>query len=145
MSQISLHPAQPLHHGVRYVVTLLHHPVEQDRRALAPEDVEQPDLEAASRLSSSRILTDTSTVWARAIASSSDPAFVAPGAIPSLLLQIAGVQDGPTGGDKLSETTYLQRLNTSGGVAPSTGCTQSTDVGKTAFVPYAADYFFFYK
>jgi hypothetical protein len=43
------------------------------------------------------------------------------------------------------ETTFVQRLNTSGGVAPapSTGCTQSTDVGKMALVPYTADYFFY--
>ena len=75
--------------------------------------------------------------------SSSDPAFVAPGAIPWLLLQVVGAQDGPTGGDKLSETTFIQRLNTSGGIAPSTGCAMATDVGKRAFVPYTADYFFY--
>jgi hypothetical protein len=86
---------------------------------------------------------DTSTVWGMTIASSSDPAFVAPGAIPWLLLKVVGAQDGPTGGDKLSETTFIQRLNTSGGVAPSTGCTLSTDVGKMALVPYTAEYFFY--
>jgi hypothetical protein len=86
---------------------------------------------------------DTSTVWAVAIASSSDPAFVASGAIPWLLLQVVGAHDGPTGGDKLSETTFIQRLNTSGGVAPSTGCTVSTDVGKKTLVPYTANYFFY--
>src|SRR5438132_1697414 len=73
---------------------------------------------------------DTSTVWAMKIDESSDPAFVVPGAIPWFLLKVVGAQDGPTGGDKLSETTFIQRLNTSGGVAPSTGCTQSTDVGQ---------------
>jgi len=86
---------------------------------------------------------DTSTVWAVAITTSSDPDFVAPGAIPWLLLQMVGAQDGPTGGNKLLETTFIQRLNTSGGVAPSTGCTQSTDVGQMALVPYTADYFFY--
>lgn len=86
---------------------------------------------------------DTSTVWAVATASSSDPAFVAPGAIPWLLLQVVGAQEGPTGGDKLSAATFIHRLNTSGGVAPSTGCTVSTDVGKKALVPYTADYFFY--
>jgi hypothetical protein len=86
---------------------------------------------------------DTSTVWGTAIAPTSDPDFVAPGAIPWLLLQVVGAQDGPTGGDKLLETTFIQRLNTSGGVAPLTGCTQSTDVGKIALVPYTADYFFY--
>jgi hypothetical protein len=86
---------------------------------------------------------DTSTVWAMAIASSSNPGFVAPGAIPWLLLEVVGAQDGPTGGRTLTATTFIQRLNTSGGVAPSTGCTSSTDVGKKAFVPYTADYFFY--
>ena len=47
--------------------------------------------------------------------SSSDPAFVAQGAIAWLLLTVAGVQDGPTGGDTLTATTFVQRLNTSGG------------------------------
>jgi hypothetical protein len=77
------------------------------------------------------------------IAQSSDPAFVQPGAIPWFLLKVVGAQDGPTGGDKLSKTTFIQRLNTSGGVAPSTGCTLSTDVGKMALVPYTAAYFFY--
>jgi hypothetical protein len=86
---------------------------------------------------------DTSSVWAFAIAISSDSAFVAPGAIPWLKLQVVGAEDGPTGGDRLSETTFIQRLNTSGGVAPSTGCSVAADVGKKAFVPYTADYFFY--
>ncbi|MGH9893251.1 MAG: DUF3455 domain-containing protein, partial [bacterium] len=86
---------------------------------------------------------DTSTVWAIKIDESSDPAFVAPGAIPWFLLETVGAQDGPTGGDKLSETTFIQRLNTAGGVKPGSGCTQSTDVGKKALVPYTTDYFFY--
>src|SRR5262245_37352655 len=86
---------------------------------------------------------DTSTVWAKAIASYSNPGFIARGDIPLVLLQAVGTQDGPTGGITLSETTFIQRLNTSGGAAPSTGCTESTDVGKKAFVPYTADYFFY--
>jgi Protein of unknown function (DUF3455) len=86
---------------------------------------------------------DTSTVWAVAIASSSDPNFVASGAIPWLLLQVMGAQPGPTGGHRLTETTFIQRVHTSGGVAPSTGCVEVTDVGQRAFVPYTADYFFY--
>jgi Protein of unknown function (DUF3455) len=86
---------------------------------------------------------DTSTVWAVAIASSSDSNFVASGAIPWLLLQVVGAQPGPTGGDRLTETTFIQRVHTSGGVAPSTGCVELTDVGQRAFVPYTADYFFY--
>jgi uncharacterized protein DUF3455 len=86
---------------------------------------------------------DTSTVWAKAIASSLDPNFVKAGAIPWVLLQVVGAQKGPTGGDKLTGTTFIQRLSTVGGAAPSTGCASSTDVGHTAFVPYTADYFFY--
>jgi hypothetical protein len=86
---------------------------------------------------------DTSRVWGKAVASSTDPAFVAPGAIPWLLLQIVGAQDGPTGGSLLSETTYIHRVNTSGGVAPSTGCSAPANVGALALVPYTTDYYFY--
>jgi len=55
------------------------------------------------------------------------------------------LQDGPTGGHTLTATTFIQRLNTAGGGAPSTGCASSTDVGNQAFVPYTADYFFYKK
>jgi hypothetical protein len=91
---------------------------------------------------------DTSTVWAKvsqSATSSTDPDFVAPGAVAWLLLEVVGAQDGPTGGKTLTETTFVQRLNTSGGVAPSMGCTSSADVGGEAFVPYTADYFFYKK
>jgi hypothetical protein len=84
-----------------------------------------------------------STVWAKAIDTSTDPAFVAAGAIPWLLLQPVGSESGPTGGDTLTKTTFIQRLDTSGGVAPPSGCAQSADVGKKAFVPYTANYFFY--
>ena len=88
---------------------------------------------------------DTSSVWAMATpaTTSSDPRFVAPGAIPWLLLQVVGEQDGPTGGRKLTATTLIHRVNTSGGIVPTTGCTLATDVGKKALVPYTADYFFY--
>ena len=88
---------------------------------------------------------DTSTVWAKLAldGSSTDPNFVRPGAIAWLLLDVVGTQEGPSGGDTLTVTTQIQRLNTSGGVAPATGCAQSTDVGRKAFVPYTADYFFY--
>jgi hypothetical protein len=86
---------------------------------------------------------DTSTVWARAKASSTDPNFVAPGAVAWVLLETVGTRTGPTGGDTLSATTFIQRLNTVGGVAPSTGCSKPTDIGNKAFQPYEADYFFF--
>jgi len=85
---------------------------------------------------------DTSTVWGKVIQSSSDSNFVASDAIAWLLVQVVGAQDGPTGGDTLSETTFIQRVNTFRGVAPA-GCDSRKDVGKQAFMPYEADYFFY--
>lgn len=87
---------------------------------------------------------DTSTVWVRLVRPSTDPDFVAPGAIPWLLLEMAGAGAGPKGGDALTRTAYIQRLNTAGGVAPSTGCSGWTEVGKKEFIPYTADYYFYF-
>jgi hypothetical protein len=67
---------------------------------------------------------------------------VAAGAIPWLLLQVMA-QDGPIGGHRLAATIAIQRLNTSGGTAPATGCSGPSDDGKKILVPYAADYFFY--
>lgn len=86
---------------------------------------------------------DSSQVWARAIANSTDANYVAPSSIPWLLLQAVGSQAGPTGGTMLSRTTYIQRLNTAGGIAPPAGCTQMSEVGALALVPYTTDYFFY--
>lgn len=88
---------------------------------------------------------DTSAIWAFATpaTTSTDSAFVAPGAIPWLRLEVVGAEEGPTGGDKLMATAFIQRLNTSGGVAPSSGCAASTDISKKKLVPYTADYFFY--
>ncbi|MBL8294742.1 MAG: DUF3455 domain-containing protein [Bryobacterales bacterium] len=85
---------------------------------------------------------DTSTVWGKAIADSNDPRYVAAGSIPWLLVQAAGYQAGTGGGSALSQTTFIQRVNTSGGVAPSTGCDESA-YGKVALVPYTTDYFLY--
>ena len=57
----------------------------------------------------------------------------ATGTIPWLLLQAAETTAG-----RLAKTTFIQRLNTSGGVAPTTPCTPFA----TMAVPYTADYFF---
>jgi hypothetical protein len=84
---------------------------------------------------------DTSAVWAKAIAIVDDPNGT--GAIPWVKLQTVGKQVGPTGGNTLSRTTFIQRLNTVGGSAPPTGCDIPTDVGHRAFAPYTADYFFY--
>lgn len=101
-----------------------------------------PDEEGLGRATWQSSL-DTSAVWAKVSQPSTDPGFVAAGAIPWLLLQVVGARSGPAGGAGLARTTFVQRLNTAGGVAPSTGCDISTDVGSTALVPYTADYFFY--
>ncbi|HYO82058.1 MAG TPA: DUF3455 domain-containing protein [Bryobacteraceae bacterium] len=85
--------------------------------------------------------TDTSIVWGRQTGTSSDPQFVDPTAIPWLRLEAVGKQAGPTGGAMLSQTTFIQRVNTTGGLKPTAACT----VGERQFVPYTADYVFYRK
>jgi hypothetical protein len=87
--------------------------------------------------------SDSSLVWGRVVQSSTDVAYVATGAIPWLLLQAAGVATGPTNGALLTQTTYIHRLNTAGGIAPAEGCSQASDAGALALVPYTTDYFFY--
>jgi hypothetical protein len=86
---------------------------------------------------------DTSIAWAGAVATYSLPDYVAPGAIPWLKLQVVGAQYGPALGHKMTDTTFIQRVNTTGGLAPTTGCGLATDIGKRALVPYTADYIFY--
>ena len=92
--------------------------------------------------------SDSSTVWAgttpaQTATTATDPDFVKQGAVAWLGLTVVGAQDGPTGGDTLTNTTFIQRVNTEGGLAPLTGCAQLADVGKEAFMPYRADYVFY--
>ena len=61
------------------------------------------------------------------------------GAIPWLLLSAKSV-GRPDGA--FSKVTSIQRVNTAGGVAPPSGCSQAT-LGTTARVDYTADYYFF--
>jgi hypothetical protein len=90
---------------------------------------------------------DASTVWGRAVQSSTDPRFVETGAVPWLLVNVkdVGARAGPTGGRRLAATTFIQRVNTHGGAAPGSGCRQLSDVGHRSFVPYTADYVFYEK
>jgi hypothetical protein len=94
---------------------------------------------------------DSSRVWAAVIGqksippSSGEPSCPNTGSIACLLLETVGAKEGPTGGILLSQTSFIQRLNTNGGSAPNDGCFTSADVGKQALVPYTADYFFFRK
>jgi len=80
---------------------------------------------------------DTSTVWANPIPGASytpDPT-----AIPWLLLKEVGTAVGRTGGDRMIDTTYIQRLNTTGGLKPIGACIESAK----AVVAYTADYYFY--
>jgi Protein of unknown function (DUF3455) len=94
---------------------------------------------------------DSSRVWAQVLhgnvlsASHDEPSCPNTGSIACLLLEAVGSQQGPTGGNFLSKTTFVQRLNTNGGSAPDDGCSISTDVGNQTLVPYTADYFFYRK
>ncbi len=72
-----------------------------------------------------------------------DPEFVDKDAIAWLLLSRAGVLEGSGNGDNLAEATFVQRVNTVGGLAPKNGCNSPADIGHTAFVPYEADYVFY--
>ena len=89
---------------------------------------------------------DASVFWGKLSASATfitNPEFVSPDAIAWLALSKAGALEGLGGGGILSTATFVQRVNTVGGLAPSVGCNSPTDLGTTAFVPYEADYVFF--
>jgi hypothetical protein len=90
---------------------------------------------------------DSSVIWGNKLDSftaGGDPSCPNTGAIPCLLLQVIGSQNGPSYPfGILTKATYVQRLNTSGGSAPATGCAFSTDVGGQVLVPYTADYYFY--
>ena len=80
---------------------------------------------------------DTSVVWANAV---KDAKYTPdPTAIAWLLLKVVDTAPGPTGGDKMLGTTYIQRVNTTGGLIPTRTC----DPGDRALVPYTADYYFY--
>ena len=62
-----------------------------------------------------------------------------PQAIPWLLLRAAS--HGP-GRGRMADVTFVQRVRTSGGLAPSEGCSAAT-IGATVRVPYRAVYCFY--
>ena len=62
-----------------------------------------------------------------------------PGSIDWLLIKEVSTTTGADGGDKLTDVTYVQRLNTSGGLAPAGACVTAT----TASIAYSADYYFY--
>src|SRR5206468_4123775 len=55
-------------------------------------------------------------------------------------LRLNAVEESTQGPGIFADTTFIQRVNTTGGKAPSTN---GTFVGQVARVPYSADYFFF--
>jgi hypothetical protein len=82
-------------------------------------------------------MDDGSTVVGARVNSAPAPSGTA---IPWLLLSAASTS-GPADGT-FTSTTYIQRINTTGGLAPSTGC-DAAHVGATAPVYYTADYYFY--
>jgi hypothetical protein len=86
---------------------------------------------------------DTSSVWAKLVKQVN----VDPNSINWVLLNVkdTGTQAGPNGGDRLTKTTFIQRVNTVGGLAPPERCQSSLDLGHQEFVHYTADYFFYKK
>ena len=90
---------------------------------------------------------DSSRVWAATVPGGVVVAGTDPescpnsGSIPCLLLQSVGNKKGPAGGRLLANTTFVQRLNTNGGAAPTTSCS----AGQTQLVPYTADYYFYHQ
>jgi len=82
---------------------------------------------------------DDSSVWAAKDASVPSPT----GSIDWLRLKTVATRPGRTGGDRLSDTTYILRVNTKGGTKPSAPCTASSNVGGKNCVPYEALYIFY--
>ena len=80
---------------------------------------------------------DSSTVVGARVASAPAPGG---NAIPWLLLSAASTSGRP--GGTFTNTTYIQRINTTGGLAPSGGC-DAAHVGVTVPVYYTADYYFY--
>jgi hypothetical protein len=86
---------------------------------------------------------DSSAAWATRHSGSLDSAYVAPGAIEWLLLDVTGSVVGPTGGHKLAGARFIQRVNTVGGVKPPAAeCTPAT-LNARKLVSYEADYYFY--
>jgi hypothetical protein len=75
----------------------------------------------------------STVVGAKIAAATPDPT-----AIPWLLLgAVSHAGDG-----RMTDVTYIQRLETTGGIAPASGC-DATTVGASARVPYTATYYFY--
>lgn len=82
---------------------------------------------------------DDSRVWAVKDASVTSPT----GSIDWLRLRVVATRPGRIGGNRLSDTTYILRVNTEGGTKPSIPCTAASSVGAKNCVPYQARYIFY--
>jgi hypothetical protein len=80
--------------------------------------------------------TDGSTV----VGSRVDQVAVDPSAITWVLLSASGTP-GPDG-DRLAHTTFIQRVATTGGLAPAAAECNAETVGDVVESPYTADYYF---
>ncbi|HEX8208388.1 MAG TPA: DUF3455 domain-containing protein [Solirubrobacteraceae bacterium] len=85
---------------------------------------------------------DGSTVVAKRV----NGATVDPTAIPWLLLAADPAKTTPgADGDKLVKTTFIQRINTVGGLAPVASTCTAENAGAVQEIPYEADYVFWKK
>ena len=69
---------------------------------------------------------------------------VDPTAIPWLLLSKASTTVGADG-DRLANTTFIQRTSTTGGLAPAAAACNTNTAGAAVEIPYTADYYFWKK
>jgi hypothetical protein len=69
---------------------------------------------------------------------------VAPGSAGAIPLQLVQATTA-TGDGMMAGVTYVQRVNTVGGIAPVTPACAGANVGARTTVPYSADYVFFKK
>jgi hypothetical protein len=69
------------------------------------------------------------------------PVTVDGSAIPWLRLAANSASSGQDG-DRLAQTTYIQRVATTGGLAPSAASCNATTAGAVEEIPYTADYYF---
>jgi len=70
-----------------------------------------------------------------------DPVTVDRTAVPWLLLEPTSVTAGADG-NRLGRTTFIQRINTTGGLAPGGSTCNPDTAGAETEVPYTADYVF---
>ena len=81
--------------------------------------------------------TDGSSVVGRRDA----PPVTVEGAIPWLRLVAASTSTGDDG-DRLAHTTYIQRVATTGGLAPAAATCNTSTAGSVEEISYTADYYF---